>query len=574
VGINRQTYKLPAPLSSAVSEALADWRRQEKVRRLWERDASLWTGGDEARWLDWLTIVSEQQHEIPTLKAFAEEIRQAGFTQVVLLGMGGSSLCPEVLKETFGRQEGYPELFVLDSTDPAQIRTLDRRLDLSRTLCIVSSKSGSTLEPNIFKDYFLSRLRETVGESAAGSHFVAITDPGSNLQRAAEADGFRRIFFGVAGIGGRYSALSHFGTVPAAVIGLDLERFLGSTAEMVEACASAPAQENPGVILGCMLGVLASAGRDKVTLFASPGIHDLGAWLEQLLAESTGKQGKGLIPVDREPLGGPQAYNQDRVFAYLRLTAEADAAQDAAVADLESAGQPVIRIELADRYDLGQELFRWEIATAVAGSILKVHPFDQPDVEASKVATRELTTAYEKTGSLPREKPLLEDSGLSLFADPANTDALRRGAGAGAGLEAILRTHLGRLQAGDYFALLVYVEMSTEHETLLSAMRLAVRDRKLVATCVGFGPRFLHSTGQAYKGGPDSGLFLQITCDDAVDLPVPGRKLTFGVVQAAQAQGDFQVLSERRRRALRVHLQGEPQAGLRRLRAALDRSLV
>lgn len=574
MGINRQTYKLPAPLSSAVSEALADWRRQEKVRRLWERDASLWTGGDESRWLDWLTIVSEQQREVPTLKAFAEEIRQAGFTQVALLGMGGSSLCPEVLKETFGRREGYPELFVLDSTDPAQIRSLDRRLDLPRTLCIVSSKSGSTLEPNIFKDYFLSRMRETVGESAAGSHFVAITDPDSNLQKAAEADGFRKIFFGVAGIGGRYSALSHFGTVPAALMGLDLERFLGSAASMVEACASAPADENPGVVLGCVLGMLASRGRDKVTLFASPGIDDLGAWLEQLLAESTGKQGKGLIPVDREPAGGPQVYGQDRVFAYLRLTAEADATQEAAVADLESAGQPVIRIELADRYHLGQELFRWEIATAVAGSILQVHPFDQPDVEASKVATRELTTAYEKTGSLPREEPLLEDSGLSLFADPSNADSLRRGAGAGAGLEAILRTHLGRLQAGDYFALLAYVEMRDEHESLLSAMRLAVRERKRVATCVGFGPRFLHSTGQAYKGGPGSGVFLQITCDDVADLPVPGRKLTFGVVKAAQAQGDFQVLSERRRRALRVHLQGEPQAGLRRLRAALDRSLV
>ncbi|MCI0410063.1 MAG: transaldolase, partial [Acidobacteria bacterium] len=454
------------------------------------------------------------------------------------------------------------------------VRSLDRRLDLPHSLFIVSSKSGSTLEPNIFKDYFLSRIRATVGESEAGSHFVAITDPGSAMQQTAEAAGFRKIFFGVPGIGGRYSALSHFGTVPAVVMGVDLDRFLGSTAEMVEACSSAPAEENPGVILGCALGVLASGGRDKVTLIASPGIHDLGAWLEQLLAESTGKQGKGLIPVDREPLGGPQVYGQDRIFVYLRLSAEADSAQDTAVASLESAGQPVLRIELGDRYDLGQELFRWEIATAVAGSILGVHPFDQPDVEASKVVTRELTAAYEKNGSLPNEEPLLEDSGLSLFTDPGNADFLKRGAGTGAGLEAILRTHLGRLRPGDYFALLAYLEMSAGHETLLSAMRLAVRERKQVATCVGFGPRFLHSTGQAYKGGPNTGVFLQITSDDAEDLPVPGRKLTFGAVKAAQAQGDFQVLSERRRRALRVHLQGEQLAGLRRLRAALDRSLV
>lgn len=574
MGINRLTYKLDAPLSSAVSEAMADWRRHDKVKRLWERDASLWTGGDEARWLDWLTIVSEQQGEVTTLKSFAEEIRQAGFTHVALLGMGGSSLWPEVLKETFGRQVGSPDLLVLDSTDPAQIRSMERRLDLPRTLFIVSSKSGSTLEPNIFKDYFLSRMGETVGESLPGSHFVAVTDPGSQMQKAAEAAGFRKVFYGVAGIGGRYSALSHFGTVPAAVMGLDLERLLGSASEMVRACAAAPAEENPGVILGCVLGVLGSSGRDKVTLLASPGIHDLGAWLEQLLAESTGKQGKGLIPVDRELWDGPQVYGRDRVFAYLRLSSEPDPSQDAAVGDLESAGQPVVRIELADRYDLGQELFRWEFATAVAGSILKVDPFNQPDVEASKVATRELTTAYERTGSLPQETPLVEGSGLSLFTDRENAEYLKRGAGAGAGLEAILRTHLGRLKAGDYFALLAYLEMCPEHEMLLSAMRLAVRDRKLVATCVGFGPRFLHSTGQAYKGGPDSGVFLQITCDDAVDLPVPGRKLTFGVVKAAQAQGDFQVLSNRGRRALRIHLQGEPQAGLRRLRAAMDRSLV
>ena len=574
MGINRQTYKLPAPLSSAVLQALADWRQQEKVKRLWERDASLWTGGDEARWLDWLSIVPEQQREVSALKAFAEEIQQAGFTHVALLGMGGSSLCPEVLKKSFGRRGGFPELFVLDSTDPAQIRSLERRLDPPHTVFIVSSKSGGTLEPNIFKDYFLSRMREAVGESAAGSHFVAITDPGSHMQKTAEAEGFRKIFFGMPGIGGRYSALSRFGTVPAAAMGLDLERFLGSAAEMVQACSSSPAEENPGVTLGCALGVLASGGRDKVTLIASPGIQDLGAWLEQLLAESTGKQGKGLIPVDREPVGGPQVYGRDRIFAYVRLSSEADSSQDAAVADLESAGQPVIRIELADRYDLGQEFFRWEIATAVAGSILKVHPFDQPDVEASKVATRELTAAYEKTGALPQEAPLVEGSGLGLFTDPENAGFLKRAAGAGAGLEAILRVHLGRLEAGDYFALLAYVEMSAEHEDLLRAMRLAVRDRKLVATCVGFGPRFLHSTGQAYKGGPNSGVFLQITCDDAVDLPVPGRKLTFGAVKAAQAQGDFQVLSERRRRTLRVHLQGEPLAGLRRLRAALDRSLV
>ena len=575
MGINRQSCRLPSDLAPAVTAALDDWRQRGKVKRLWERDASLWTGSDEARWLDWLTIVKQERSAVGELTGFADEIRAAGFTHALLMGMGGSSLCPEVLKKTFGQLPGRPELHVLDSTDPAQVVATEARIDLPRTLCIVSSKSGSTLEPNLFKDYFLARMRECVGESAAGSHFVAITDPGSQMQKAAEADRFRRIFFGVPGIGGRYSALSHFGMVPAAVMGLEVGKLLDSAAAMVEACSpSGPAEANPGVVLGCILGTLAVRGRDKVTLIVSPAIGDLGAWLEQLLAESTGKQGTGVIPLDREPLGPTEAYGSDRIFAYLSLTGAADAQQERAVQGLERGGHPVIRIEMADRYDLGQEFFRWEIATAVAGSILGIHPFDQPDVEASKVATRELTAVFEQAGVLPGETPLLEEEGLALFADAAYAASLPPGTGPGTGLTAMLRAHLDRLQAGDYFALLAYLEMRPENEALLQSLRTAVRDRKRVATCLGFGPRFLHSTGQAYKGGPNSGVFLQVTCEDERDLPVPGRKISFAAVKAAQARGDFQVLAERQRRALRVHLKSGIARHLKRLGEAVQRALA
>jgi hypothetical protein len=349
-------------------------------------------------------------------------------------------------------------------------------------------------------------------------------------------------------------------------MGLDTGKFLSCTNEMVEACkASAPVEQNPGVMLGLIMGSAAKLGRDKITLIASPGISDLGAWLEQLIAESTGKLGKGIIPVDRESLGAPDVYGNDRIFAYLRLEGASDAAQDAKVAALEKAGQPVVRIAVADTYSLGQEFFRWEIATAVAGSILGINAFNQPDVEASKIVTKQLTSEYETKGSLPAEKPIMEEAGFKLFTDEKNAADLTKAVGSDRSLENYLRAHLARLGVGDYFAVLGYVEMNAEHETLLQTIRMSVRDRKRVATVLGFGPRFLHSTGQDYKGGPNSGVFLQITCDDAHDLAVPGQKYTFGIVKAAQARGDFQVLADRKRRALRVHLGSDVKSGLTKL---------
>lgn len=572
--VSALSHKLPAPLASAVQKAVADWRSGDKVRRLWARDATLWTNTDEADWLGWLNIVEEQRAAVENFNRLAEDAKKGGFSDVLLLGMGGSSLCPEVLEKTFGRLSGSPRLHVLDSTDPTQIKTIEGQVDLAKTLFVVSSKSGTTLEPNIFKQYFFERAKQTVGADQAGSRFIAVTDPGSKMEQVAKADGFRHIFHGLPSIGGRYSALSNFGIVPAALMGLDTSKFLDRTQQMVDACGRrVEVEENPGVMLGIILGTAAKSGRDKLTIVASPAIYDLGAWLEQLLAESTGKQGRGIIPVDREDLGSPAVYGNDRLFAYLRLDSAPDSVQDAKVAELEEAGHPVVRISVADVYDLGQEFFRWEIATAVAGSMIGINAFNQPDVEASKVATRSLTTEYEKAGSLPAEKPIFASAPIQLFTDTRNADMLSTAVGKDQSLPGYLRAHLNRIGTGDYFALLAYIEMNSAHEGRLQEMRHMVRNQKHVATCLGFGPRFLHSTGQAYKGGPNSGVFLQITCDDAADLPVPGQKYTFGVVKAAQARGDFQVLAERSRRALRVHLAGDLRSALDKLATAFHEAL-
>ncbi len=573
-GLSLETAILPGDLPNRVAATLAEWQAGEKAQRLWARDASLWTDTDEAEWLGWLTVVESLLADPHPLKHLAEDVKTAGLTHVLLLGMGGSSLAPEVLKMTFGDVAAYPQLHVLDSTDPSQVQAFADRVDLAKTLVIVASKSGSTLEPNILKQYFFERVKAVVGGDRVGSHFVAITDPESQLDRLAQQEQFRHVFYGVPSIGGRYSALSNFGMVPATAMGLDAVRFLERAQEMVRACSpSVPAAENPGVRLGVTLGLLAKQGRDKITLIASPTLWDLGAWLEQLLAESTGKGGKGLIPVDREDIGGPEVYGDDRVFVYIRLASAPDAAQDEAVDALAQAGQAVIRIPVAEAGDLGQEFFRWEIATAVAGAVIGINPFDQPDVEASKVVTRELTNAYEQTGALPLEAPLLEADGVTLYADKHNAAALTEAVGQHASLTGYLRMHLNRIRPGDYMAILAYIHMCEAHEDRLQTLRHLVRDHQQVATCLAFGPRFLHSTGQAYKGGPNSGVFLQITCDEANEVQVPGQQYTFGVVKAAQARGDFQVLAERHRRALRVHLGPDVPRGLETLETAVRQAL-
>jgi len=555
----------PGPdLAGAVDDELERWRSQGRVRRLWARDASLWTRGDEAAWLGWLDVLAHWREP----GAFEPLERAAALGResehVVVLGMGGSSLCPDVLARTFGRQPGFGALRVLDSTVPAQIEALERELDLARSLFVVSSKSGGTIEPNSFKAYFWDRMEATVGAGEAARRFVAVTDPGTALDERAAAEGFALVAHGVPSIGGRFSALSAFGLLPAAAMGLDVRDLLARTRPMVEACAaSVPPARSPGVALGVLLGVAARQGRDKLTLATSPGLAALGAWIEQLIAESTGKQGQGIVPVDGEPLGEPARYGADRVFVQLRLAHED--ADDARLEALEAAGHPVVRIVLHDVRDLGQEFFRWEIATAVAGAVLELNPFDQPDVEAAKVAARQLMADSEREGALPEATPLGEEAGLRWYGDPEL---------AGAGdLAATLRRHLGRLGAGDYFAINAYLAMEPAVDEPLQALRVRVRDRHGVATTLGYGPRFLHSTGQLHKGGPDRGVFLQITAEDAGTLPVPGEAWPFGLLKDAQALGDFQVLLERGRRALHVRLGADVAAGLEQLRAALAGAL-
>jgi transaldolase/glucose-6-phosphate isomerase len=551
--VNSMTWSLAPAAEAALEKAQQQWVAEQRVRRIWQHDASVWTSSDEAKWLGWLAITTQQLEKLELYQRLTEEVRSAGFTHAVLLGMGGSSLCPEVLRLSFGKNHASPDLHVLDSTDPARVLAIESQIDLERTLFIVASKSGSTLEPNVFKQYFFERTGRN------GSQFIAITDPGSQMEKVAQRDGFRKIFHGVPEIGGRFSALSDFGIVPAAVMGIDVSRFLHAADVMAQACKL---DSNPALQLGLILGTQAVAGRNKLTVIASPGIFDLGAWLEQLVAESTGKDGKAIIPVDREPLGAIETYGQDRVFAYLRLESAPDEEQDRMVDDFARAGHPVVLIYVRDVHDLGQEFFRWEFATAVAGAILGINPFNQPDVEASKIETKKLTSEFEATGSLPSETPSFVDDGIKVF-----------NAAGGSTLQQALQSLLGSLKAGDYFAQLAYIEMNAVTEEILTAIRTQVRDHKHVATCVGFGPRFLHSTGQAYKGGPDTGVFLQITADDAQDLAVPGQTYSFSVVKAAQARGDLNVLLDRGRRALRIHLGKDVEAGLRKVAAAIDAAL-
>jgi glucose-6-phosphate isomerase len=560
---------IPQDLRGAFDAAVADWTSNHKVERFWQKDASLWTGKDEADWLNWIDVVARQQKDLEMFQSLAADVKAAGFESVLLLGMGGSSLCPEVLAETFGQQAGFPALHIVDSTDPAQVKSVRDKVDLKKTLVVVASKSGSTLEPNILKQYFFEEMKKAVGAEKAGSQFVAITDPGSKMEQVAKADGFWKIFYGDPKIGGRYSALSNFGVVAATVMGLDTGKLLTEAAKAVDASKKTPVS-NPGVELGLLLGTAANVGRDKITLFMSPEIHDLGAWLEQLIAESTGKLGKGITPVDREPVGANEIYRKDRVFAYVRLATTKDASQDSAVAALAKAGHPVVNFEISDLYEIFGQFFTWEIATAVAGSVMGINPFDQPDVESAKIETRRLTTEYEQTGKLPKSIPVYTGEGVAIYATAEYAKQLGV---VDQSLAGYLRAHLAEIKAGDYFATLAFLPMFPEYEAAIQEFRHRIRDTKKIATCLGFGPRFLHSTGQDYKGGPNTGVFLQLTCDHAIDVPIPGQRYTFGTVIDAQAAGDLAVLESRGRRALRVHLGKDIAAGLEILRVAVDAAL-
>jgi transaldolase / glucose-6-phosphate isomerase len=569
--IDRQQLALGDAIEKAVEKNTEAWRSSAKIRKLWQKDKSVWTGDDEDKWLGWLN--SPAAADVADYEDFASRVKGQKFTDAVVLGMGGSSLGPEVLAETFPRKSGFPRLHVLDSTDPAQVLAMEKAVDIGKTLFFVSSKSGGTTEPNAMKDYFLDRVAKTIGAEKAGHRFIAVTDQGSSLEKVATKQGFARIFHGDPSIGGRYSVLSPFGLVPAAAAGIDIRALIEHALAMVRSCGpDVPPHENPGVQLGLAMGLAGLEGRDKVTIFSSKKIADFGAWAEQLIAESTGKEGKGLVPIDGEPLAEVSVYGNDRFFIDIRTEGDDDKAHDEKLAALEQAGHPVARIVMKSIDHIGQEFFRFEMATAVAGAVLGINPFNQPDVEAAKIKTRELTTAFEKTGALPAEEPAMSSDEVDIYTDDSNASALRK-AGANGDLGSWLKAHLSRIDADDYVALLAYIERDADHIAALQDMRLKLRDQCRVATCAEFGPRFLHSTGQAYKGGPDSGVFLQITADDAKDLPVPGQKASFGVIKAAQARGDFDVLTERGRRALRVHLKGDLKSGLAMLDAAIAEAL-
>ncbi len=558
----------------AVRDALDDLQAKDFVRRLWAKDPALWHEAPAHQAiirnaLGWLSVSEQQIRHVSRLQAFAEEVKTAGFAHILLLGMGGSSLCPEVFRMTFGVIPGYPELHVLDSTVPSQVRSFEGAVDLEHTLCVVASKSGSTTEPLVFQQYFFERMRRIRGDRA-GENFIAITDPGSLLERLAKELRFREIFPGLPDIGGRYSALSNFGMVPAAAMGVNVEVLLRQAERMRQRCDSTiSATDNPGVRLGAVLGTLAKAGRDKVTFITSPAVSDLGAWLEQLIAESTGKEGIGLVPVDDEPLGEAQTYGNDRVFVYIRYSDGAVTEQDTIVDALQSAGHPVVRIDCTSALNLGQEFFRWEMATATAGSLLGINAFDQPNVQESKEFTKFYLEDFKKTGRLPDESPVITDGDVRLFADDANRQAL---AGASSLAHAV-DAHLSRVRTGDYVAINAYLERTPSVHEVFQRIRTIIRDAKRVATTLGYGPRFLHSTGQLHKGGPNSGVFLQVTADQRTDLDIPGEPYSFGTLVAAQALGDMKSLCTRNRRVIRIHLGCDVEAGVRRIQKAVEEAL-
>ncbi len=553
---NSITFSLPESIEADLNAEIERWNTEKKIARIWNKDATVWTNADESKWLGWLTIADEELADLRKYADLRSDIEQAGFKDILLMGMGGSSLCPEVLAITFGIENFH----ILDSTVPAQVAAIENKLDLANTLFIVASKSGSTLEPNCFKQYFFDRVSQISHEP--GNQFIAITDPGSKMEQVAREDGFRRIIYGKADVGGRFSALSPFGMTAATVMGVDVERLLNRAAAMAASCRESGTAKNHGVLLGLILGVCHTHGRDKLTIFASPKVYDLGAWLEQLVAESTGKNGVAIIPVDREPAQPAVSYGSDRVFVQIRLKDEVGLDQSS----LFAAGHPIVEIVIDDAYDLGAEFFRWEFATAVAGAVMGINPFTQPDVESAKIEARKITDEYEKIGALPKEIPFFETDGFQFFTSSKYAARLNEMVDEKGAAE-YLSAHLANIDEGDYFALLAYVEMNDANERALQKIRTRVLEKYLPATCLGFGPRFLHSTGQAYKGGAINGIFLQITSDDAIDLPVPGQKYSFGVVKTAQSRGDFQVLLDRDRRALRVHLTGDIVTGLKALAA-------
>jgi len=562
---DRQKAQL-GDLQASVDQRLAQLQSDKFGTRLWQMASALWKDDAETQKkitnrLGWLPVVAEMHAQVGDLQAFADEVRGAGYMHAVVLGMGGSSLAPDVFRHTFGSRDGYPELRVLDTTDSASIQAVETEIDPAKTLFIVSSKSGTTTETLSLYRYFWEKV-QAVKAAQAGENFVAICDPGTSLAEEGASRGFRRVFENRADIGGRYSALSYFGLVPAALIGVDFTKMFDSVSAMVRACGpEAQASENPGLWLGAILGEAAKAGKNKLTFAISPGIATFGYWVEQLIAESTGKEGVGLLPVEGETLGAPEVYGNDRIFVHLDIDAPEDIKMSEKLDALAQVGHPVVRLKLTGPLDLGGEFLRWEIATAVAGAVLGINPFDEPNVQESKDNTSRLLDQYKQQGQLPEKQPSLTENELAFY-----------GVEGGSASEALSRFFA---QAGEhgYIAIMAYVQTTDEVQTALHDARMLMRDGTRAATTLGYGPRFLHSTGQFHKGGPQVGVFVQVTAEDTASLPIPGSDYDFNTLKRAQALGDYQALSGRDRPTLRVHVSGELVAGLLSLQQLVEEAV-
>jgi glucose-6-phosphate isomerase len=558
-------------LDQRINAAIEEAEREGVSKRIWRKDSSLWKNDEASQKtinnsLGWLTVPDEMIGVVDELTEFADLIRQRGFETVMVCGMGGSSLCPEVLAKTFGRQPGFPELLVLDSTDPDVLAGLLDRVDIKRCLFVIASKSGSTTEPNTFYKFWYDQLSKLTDNP--GSNFIAITDPGSSLVETANRLGFQRTFLNQSDIGGRYSALSYFGMVPAALMGLDLRKFLSRAKEASQSCSPAmKAEQNSALQLGVIIGESANAGRDKLTLVIDEELRTLGLWIEQLVAESTGKEGKGVLPVAGEPIGVPTVYGDDRLFVCISV-GEASAGTSAALRALSDAGHPVVFRELENIYDLASEFYIWEFATACVGWRLRINPFDQPNVQESKDATKELLNTFVSHGSLPEQDKLVSDDQITIYAGGTSEGLPNTST-----FDAI-RAHLKTVKEGDYVALLDYVEETSGIEAALQNLRTLLRDKTRCATTTGYGPRFLHSTGQLHKGGPATGVFMQIIAKDTTDFAVPGEPYTFSILKQAQALGDFRSLTQRKRRAIQIVLGDNTLAGLARLTELVGRALA
>lgn len=564
--MSSNSQAVPGAEQKEFAVALAELQKDDIVARIWQKDTSVWSAAPEhakiiANSLGWLAVPGEVLQRVHELQSFAEEIRAAGFTHAVVLGMGGSSLCPEVLRQSFGPQKGYPELLVLDSTVPAAVAHIEAQIKLETTLFLVASKSGSTTEPVMFERYFYDRVRQVKG-AKAGENFVAITDPGTLLDRQSREENYRKTWINWADIGGRYSALSFFGMVPFAVMGGDVEGFLKRAVATAEACRKTQAADNPGAALGALLGTLALRGVDKVTLVASPQIASLGLWIEQLVAESTGKEGKGIVPIAGELLGSPAEYGKDRVFVSIAINGGDPVVKDK-LAALDRAGFVVIHQNLSGPIDLGATFFLWEFATAVASHILGIDAFDQPNVQESKDNTKRILGEFVAQGALPQSVPVATDGAINLYSEDKSL---------GATLDAAVAAHLAKVKDGDYVAITQYFVETPENEALVQGLRFLLRAKTKAAVTTGYGPRFLHSTGQLHKGGANNGVFVQLTSQDAKDVAIPNEPFGFSVLKQAQAQGDLESLVQHGRRAVRVDFGTDATAGLRRLIAAVERA--